>query len=118
MSNVRDSIDLIVSWLAKALTCLISMIKNGETERAGLLILDIQAVINQHLLAAKAFIPEKGVEPIPSNFLKKIAWVLKNDAVVNLLLSTVTGINPFEAAKAEAKTVAMKWGFYNEVYGG
>lgn len=118
MSNVRDSIDLIISWLAKAMACLLDIIRAGDAEKAGLLIIDIQQVINRHLLAVKAFVPDKTLSPIPGNLLSKVVWVLQNAAFLNILVSLTTGISPFEEAKTEAKSVAMKWGFYNEVYGG
>jgi hypothetical protein len=118
MANMKNNIDFIIYWLAKAFECLVTLIKAGESEKAGRLILDIQAVLNRHLLALKAFIPDKSVTPVPSNLLSKIAWLLQNSAFLNLLVSVTTEVSPFEEAKTEAKSVAMKWGFYNEVYGG
>lgn len=118
MSKVSTAIDLIISWLAKSLACLLDLVKSGQADKAGLLILDIQDVISKHLLAVKAFIPEKPIGKVPGNFFAKIAWVLKNSAYLNILAALAIDFDPFEEAKLTAKSVAMKWGFYNEVYGG
>jgi hypothetical protein len=117
MSNITTAIDLVISWLAKALACLLSYAQKGDTTNVGMLILDIQAVINAHLLVLKSFIPDKSVGKIPSNFFAKLAWVASNSAFLTLLVTLTSGTDPFAEAAAEAKGVALKWGFYTEVYG-
>ncbi len=113
-TNLGNAISDITRWLRAAIKRVNELIQVGDTQNAALLLADIQTVVTAYLTVIKGFLPEHPVTPIPGNFWKKLAWLANNTAQVQLLVTLLSGINPFEEAKAQALAVATKWGFTSE----
>jgi hypothetical protein len=115
-TNLGNAVNDIIKWLVAAIKKVNSLIQAGDTTNAALLLADIQTVITTYLTVIKAFLPSQSVDSVPSNFFKQLAWLLKNISWLQVLLLLLTGTDPFEMAKAQAKAVAIQWGFVDEAY--
>ena len=111
MSQLSVAIHDITNWTGKAFSKLNTFIKAKDTENAVLLAADIQTVVNGYFDVVNQYIPIKPVTPMPSNFFKQLAWLGKNIQWLQVLLTLLTGTDPFINAKANAQAIALKWGF-------
>jgi hypothetical protein len=117
MTNLGSAISDIIEWLAEAFKLAVSLVKGGATQDATLLLADVQMVVSTYLNVINRFLPKKPVGPIPSGFFRQVGWFFKNITWLQPLHALLSGVNPFEEAKAIARAVAVKWGFADEVYG-
>ena len=115
-TNLGNAVRDIISWLTVAIKHVGFLLKAGNPVGAMLLLLDIQEVVTLYLEVISSLTPSQTVEPIPGNLFKKMAWFFNNMTWIQALIALLTGINPFEAAKARAREVAEKWDFADEVY--
>ena len=115
-TNLGNAINDIIKWLGAAIKRVGSLIQAGDTQNAASLLADIQSTLTAYLNTIKQSLPNKTVTSPPSNFFKKLNWLISNMAWVEVLLVLLSGTNPFDAAKSQAKAVAIKWGFADEVY--
>ena len=110
-TNLGDAISDIIRWLGAAIKKVGALIQAGDTQNAALLLADIQTVVTAYLQVIKGFFPDNVPDKAPSNFFAKIAWIIKYTSWVNVLIVALTGVNPFDGAKAQAAAIAAKWGF-------
>jgi len=115
-TNLSNAVNDIIKWLAAAIKKVGTLVQTGDTQNAVLLLDDIQTTITTYLTVINQFIPTSSIKPFPSNFFSQISWVFNNLAWMQVFMILLTGINPFEGAKANARAIATKWGFANEVY--
>lgn len=110
-ASLRSDVTNIISWFHQALDMLIVLVRGQKLEESVELIQDVRDVVSSYLSALSALLPQKPLTPMPGNFFKKLAWIASNTAWIQTVVSLTTHSNPFEAAKARAEAVAIKWQF-------
>jgi len=116
MSQVSETKKEITQWLIAAFERVKELGTASESAQVALLLTDIEQVVEAYMAVINQFLPSASVESIPKNFLKQIAWFVKNLSWLQILMAAFTGTNPFEEAKQLAQTVANKWDFADEAY--
>jgi hypothetical protein len=109
-TNLGNAINDVIKWLAAAVKKIGELISAGDTANAVLLVADTQAVIKSYLDVVNQYIPTGAPTPLPKNWLSKLTWLGNNFSWMELLFTLLTGTNPFNAVKANAATIAAKWG--------
>ena len=109
-TNLGNAIADVLKWLTAALKKLGELITAGDSANAILLTADVQAVIKSYLDVIGHYLPTGAPAPLPKNWLSRLTWLGNNFSWMELLFTLLTGANPFDAAKVNAATVALKWG--------
>lgn len=118
MSQVSEAKKEITQWLTAAFERIKELGNAGYSAQVALLLIDIEQVVEAYMGVINQLIPQTPVQSLPKNFLKRIAWFVKNLSWLQILVAATTGVNPFEEAKQLARTIAGKWDFAEEAYKG
>lgn len=110
-TNLSNAISDVLRWLTAALRALGKLISAGDSTNAILLVADVQTVVTSYLGVITDYLPQGTPEPLPKNWLSRLTWLGKNFGWMSLLYTLLSGTNPFEEVKANAATIAAKWGF-------
>ena len=109
-TNLGNAVSDVIKWLAAAVKKLGELISAGDSANAILLVADIQAVIKSYLDVISQYLPTGAPTPLPKNWLSRLTWLGNNISWMQLLFTLLSGTNPFDAVKANAATIAAKWG--------
>jgi hypothetical protein len=114
-TNIGNAISDIIKWLTAAIKRAVSMLASNAAgnppQDVTAFMSDILLVVTAYLDVINQFFPKESVAPFPKNFFSRLTWVSQNFSWIAVLMTLVTGANPFDAAKAQAAAVAAKWGF-------
>ena len=109
-TNLGNAISDVLTWLSAALKKLGELITAGDSTNAILLTADIETVIKSYLTVIGQYLPTGAPAPLPKNFFSRLSWLGQNFSWMSLLFTLLSGTNPFDAVKANAATIAAKWG--------
>lgn len=118
--NLKDDITMIIKWLNAARAKVNSILDEHSADklaRAGALMDDINGLTKAYMRVLADFVPSQPIEPLPKNWINRFLWLGRNLGWLRILVALTTGQNPFENVRNDAKALASKWGFANEVYG-
>jgi hypothetical protein len=111
MGNAITSMQEVIQWLTRAFKKLTALISVGDATNAAALASEIQGIVTMYLNIIKEFLPTQTVSAFPKNTLSRLTWFAKNISWIQILVTFISGTNPFTYAKSAADQVANKWGF-------